>query len=111
MSTTAQFHSDLYMQVADGQGHPVATVFSRTNSVLALSQLRGYVGAPERALHIPNTAEDRVTLTLVGAPRTRAMACVGFTFASPYYRMEWETRNLPLTNHVRNFFQGVDRAR
>lgn len=111
-SNHSAFHDDLYMQCCNGHGQAVALVYSRTNSILALSLLRDYVGAPPTALTIPKyDGALSVILLLVGVPRTRAMQCVGLVLYSPYHRMEWEARNPRHINHLQNFLNGDARAR
>jgi len=91
-SLTEKKRSMLYLENDDSRGKGWARVFSTTDSERELDTFRCLVRAPRHALHEKKDKEDRIYLSLFGAPRESAILMIphSLVFSTPLERMKWE---------------------
>ena len=82
----------LYLEHDDGRGKGWARVFSTTDSERELDTFRCLVRAPRHALHEKKNKEDRIHLSLFGAPRQSAALMIphNLVFPTALERIAWE---------------------
>lgn len=102
----------LYLEHNFGKGAGWIRMFSTTDNVTELEKFRCLVRAPRQALHKKSGREDRIYLSLFGAPRDRAILMIhaDLVFPTPVERMLWEKTQLDVMKRHPTPFTGIENA-